>query len=215
PAPDPAPGLDRDGLAAAVAAASAAAEHLSAALAGAARLLEQPVVQAPTPPEVAQASGSAGEVRVGRRVPVRLPPGVIDDEPAAADHLVRVTDAVLVVDGYNVSQEGWPGTTIAEQRSRLVDALVELHARTGIEVLVVFDGAEGYDTRHSPLRVGVRVRFSPPGVEADDVVLDFAASLPPSRPVVVVSSDRRVRDGAHQLGANLLHSRQLLTALHR
>ncbi|MGI9033075.1 MAG: NYN domain-containing protein [Acidimicrobiales bacterium] len=61
----------------------------------------------------------------------------------------------------------------------------------------------------------VRVMFSPPGVEADDVILDEVAGVDPQRPVVVVSSDRRVRDGARARGANVLRSSQLLDLLRR
>jgi hypothetical protein len=81
---------------------------------------------------------------------------------------------------------------------------------------VVFDGA---DTPEPPA-VGttarsVRVRFSPPGVEADDVILDEVGVIDARRPLVVASSDRRVRDGAREGGANLLHSGQLLDLLRR
>ena len=65
----------------------------------------------------------------------------------------------------------------------------------------------------APARRWVRVRFSPPDVEADDVVLDLVAQLPSGRPVIVVSSDNRVREGARRGGANLLYSRQLLDTL--
>ena len=64
-------------------------------------------------------------------------------------------------------------------------------------------------------RPAVRVRFSPPGVEADDVIIELAGSIPAIRPVIVASSDRRVRDGARRHGANLLGARQLTEALRR
>lgn len=150
------------------------------------------------------------------RVPVALPAGILDDSTAAAEHLLRTPGAVLVVDGYNVTMTGWPDHGAAEQRRRLVTALADHAARTSMRVEVVFDGAEaevGAVPVPTPARQLVRVRFSPPGVEADDVVLDLVAQLPASRPVVVVSSDNRVRQGARSGGANLLYSRQLLDAL--
>ncbi|MBU6215779.1 MAG: hypothetical protein KGR17_04165, partial [Acidobacteria bacterium] len=52
--------------------------------------------------------------------------------------------------------------------------------------------------------------FSPVGVEADDVLIGVVPTLPVDRPVVVVSSDRRVRDGVRPFGANLLRSAELL-----
>jgi hypothetical protein len=52
-------------------------------------------------------------------------------------------------------------------------------------------------------------------VEADDVVLHRVAELDVARPVLVASTDRRVRDGASALGANVISSAQLLAVLRR
>ena len=151
-----------------------------------------------------------------RPMPVALPPGIFDDSVEAADHLVRVPGVAVLVDGYNVSKLGWPDHSIAEQRRRLVDALSEMSARTGAEVAVVFDGADTVWAPQVP-STGRRVRvlFSPPGVEADDVVIARAAELRPFRPVVVASSDNRVRAGSAGAGANVISSPQLLAVLHR
>jgi predicted RNA-binding protein with PIN domain len=141
---------------------------------------------------------------------------VLDDSVEAADHLVRVPGMALLVDGYNASQTGWPELPIAEQRRRLVDALAELAARTGVDASVVFDGAETAWPGVSPATPrSVKVSFSPADVEADDVILDRVAALDPSRRVLVASSDKRVRDGAAAMGANVISSAQLLGALRR
>ena len=147
------------------------------------------------------------------RAPALLPPGILEDSPEAAAHLVRRRGVVLLVDGYNVSQAGWPGLSIAEQRRRLVDALGELSARTGADVRVVFDGSDVGPAPVATTAQAVRVRFSPPGTEADDVIVAEVAEIPRGRPVVVVSSDHRVRDGSRSRGANLLRSSQLLGLL--
>jgi predicted RNA-binding protein with PIN domain len=145
-----------------------------------------------------------------------LPPGVLDDSVEAADHLFRAPGMAVLVDGYNVSQRGWPELAIAEQRRRLVDALTELAARTGADVSVVFDGADPVWPAAVPTTSRlVKVSFSPADVEADDVILSRVADLGPARPVLVASSDRRVRDGAAALGANVIASAQLLAALRR
>jgi predicted RNA-binding protein with PIN domain len=169
------------------------------------------LVPAPADPPVGGAAG-----RRERRTPVALPGGLLDDSVAAAAHLLRAPDAVLVVDGYNVTMTGWPELAAAEQRRRLVALLADLAARTSTRVELVFDGAEvdtGAITVPAPARQWVRVRFSLPDIEADDVVLDLVAQIPASRPVIVVSSDNRVREGARRGGANLLYSRQLLDTL--
>lgn len=150
------------------------------------------------------------------RIPVRLPGGLFDDSLEAADYLLHLPGALLVVDGYNVSMTAWPDIPVADQRRRLVAALVDLAARTSMPIEVVFDGADvGPAPKPGEVRALVRTRFSPPGVEADDVVLDLVAQLPSARPVVVVSSDNRVRDGARRLGANTLQSAQLVAVLAR
>jgi len=116
-------------------------------------------------------------------------------EPAlaqpAAEHLVRVPGMILLVDGYNVSLQAWPDVPIPEQRRRLVDALSAVAARTGVDAQVIFDGAEQPEPRSSglPPRSAVRVRFSPPDVDADEVLIELTEELPPARPVTVATSE--------------------------
>lgn len=218
PAPSPGPpAVDLAAVGGALRAASAALAQLGAALASAAAALGPPAEVPPAPP------ASDGEVRPARpappprRQPVRLPGGVFEDSPEAAEHLVRVPGAVLLVDGYNctLTDLPWRDLPVAEQRRRLVDALTELATRTGVDVEVVFDGAEvaGGPLVPSVGRRAVRVTFSDPAVEADDVVIARAAELPVDRPVVVASSDNRVRDGARRSGANVIGAEQLMALL--
>jgi len=135
---------------------------------------------------------------------------VMADTAAAVDQLLRVPRMVAVVDGYNVSMEGWPALDHGGQREQLLRLLSGVVARTGAEVHVVFDGdAEGRrPSVFAPMPV--RVHFSAAGVEADEVVLDLVARLPVDRPVLVVSSDREVRDGAARRGADTTSSASLL-----
>ena len=141
-----------------------------------------------------------------------MPPAVFEDSATAAEHLLRIPGMVLLVDGYNVTLEAWPGTPIPEQRRRLVDALAGLAARTGAEIQVVFDGAEQVEhrARGLPPRSPVRVRFSPPEVDADDVLIDLCEVLPIGRPVTVATSDRRVQDEVRKRGGNVISTPQLL-----
>lgn len=231
-------------VAAELARAAAGAAELAHSLAGLARLLGADGAEATatvrSSPRRRDAAGAApaGAVEAGtgsasadahpsgapasghppreRRAPVALPGGMFDDSVEAAEHLLRTPGAVLVVDGYNVSMEGWPDLAVAEQRRRLLVGISELALRTTTRVEVVFDGAEVDSPPVSAsARPLVRVRFSAPGVEADDVVVDLVGSIPAVTPVIAVSSDRRVRDGARRRGANLLHARQLLALLGR
>lgn len=240
PAPVPAPGPATDLAAtsgadpAVVAAEVARAAGGAAALAGALEALAQ-LVAGQAVGDGAGGQGHAGELdgdgsdpqRVGaaeatataadasgRRRPVELPGGVFDDSVEAAAHLLRTPDAVLVVDGYNLTMEGWPELGVADQRRRLVRGLSDLAHRTATHVEVVFDGADVEPlTVPTAARQIVRVRFSDPGVEADDVVIDLVGRIPAATPVIVASSDRRVRDGVRRRGANVVHARQILALL--
>jgi len=152
--------------------------------------------RAPTPP---------------RRRPSRLPGGVFDDAPEAVGALLRLSDMQVLVDGYNLSIAGWPDLDLELKRSRLLDVLSGLEASTGATFHVVFDGAEaGFGLPSESRLRSVQVRFTEPGVEADDVVLDLVSNLPIELPCTVVSSDHRVRDGARQRGANVVSSEQFL-----
>jgi predicted RNA-binding protein with PIN domain len=154
---------------------------------------------------------------VERRRPTPLPPGTFDDSVEAAGHLVRVEGVRVLVDGYNVTKSARPELALSEQRRWLTDAAVELAARTGARVELVFDGADERPSAPANLgrRQGVQVRFSAEGVEADDLLLELIEGLPRHVPVVVASDDRRVRDGAERRGANVVSTAQLLTVLGR
>jgi len=212
-----------------VAHAAAAAASLADALAEVAEALEQAREDARAAPpagvgdagaigavpQVGPGTAPAGET-AAQRVPLALPGGMFDDSLEAAEHLLRAPGAVLVVDGYNVTMTGWPELPAAEQRRRLVAALSDLAHRTSTAVELVFDGAE-VEPRSvpAPTRALVRVRFSDPGVEADDVIIDMVGRIPAATPVIVASSDNRVRTGVRRRGANLLHARQLVALLRR
>ena len=218
------PSLDRDALSALVARAAEAAALLSSSLAEAAELVRPDddgaelsateVVASPAPAPVPAPAPAPVRERRPRREPVAIPVGVFDDTPEAALHLLRAAGTTLAVDGYNVSLAGWPTLALSAQRRRLIDALEALAARTGCGVVVVFDGADvgaGLPGESRPR--GVQVRFTAPGVEADDELLALLDALPVDRPVTVASSDRRVADGARRRGASVVSGPQLLAVL--
>ena len=149
--------------------------------------------------------------RMARRRPVRMPSGMVDDSVAGAEHLVSRPGAVLLVDGYNATLSSWPELTLEHQRDRLLALLNDLTARiSGLAVHLIFDGDDHVIVPGRRRRSGVNVRFSPPDVEADDVVLALVDELPVDRVVIVASNDRRVRDSARLGGANVISVQQLL-----
>lgn len=166
---------------------------------------------APTVPE-ATGSATAGSATAGstrRRRPQRLVRGAVEGTPAGVDQLLRSPGALVVVDGYNLAMAVWRSLSPAELRDRTVGFLTDVRSRTGADVVVVFDGGEVGERLAVAAPVGVRTMFSPTGVEADDVIIDLMAKVPAEQPVVVVSSDRRVRDGVRRQGANVIRSEEL------
>ena len=148
-----------------------------------------------------------------RRSPAPLPPGMLKDTVEATEHLLRTPKVVMLVDGYNVTFKSWQELSVREQRVRLLQKLEELSARySEAEIVVVFDGTEtDYDYISTTARsLGVTVRFSPSGIEADDVIIKWCRDFPLWHPLVVVSHDSRVRESARQLGANLVQPSKLL-----
>ncbi|MGH8867308.1 MAG: NYN domain-containing protein [Actinomycetes bacterium] len=137
------------------------------------------------------------------------------DDPALLDQLLRLPQVHLVVDGYNVTKSGFGGQTLEDQRSRLLSGLAVLAAQTGAEVTCVFDGA----ALDAPVPVGaprgVRVRFSPPGTTADEVIRRLVRAEPEGRPLIVVSDDREVADGVRRSGARPCSAAMLLRWLER
>ncbi len=205
--------IDVDAIRSSVADAAAAAAALGRALTATVRALDSAGGEgAPaSPPRAARPPRTTpGPVRL----PAPLPPGIFEDEPAAAEHLVRRPGAVLVVDGYNASLRRWPDLALPEQRRRLTDALSALSARSGAEVHVVFDGADDQGGRSTGgARRGVTVTFSAGATEADEVIIDLPRRLPLVRPVVVATDDRRVRRTCAAAGANVISQAQLFALL--
>lgn len=213
PSAPPVPDVRLDQVRRAVHEAAAAASRLGAALGAAARALgEHALDEEADPPLGAGRVARPSEVPSRppeRRLPLPLPPGLLEESREAAEFLVRSQGMLVVVDGYNASLRRWPEHPITEQRRRLVQALAALSARSGCEVHVVFDGAGELARGSLPPRGRVRVTFSPAGVEADDLILDLVDQAPAHRPVAVASDDRRVRREAAARGANSLSQGQL------
>jgi predicted RNA-binding protein with PIN domain len=157
-------------------------------------------------PSVEPGVGSAAS-QVGR--------ALLSDDPLLLRRLLELPRVHLIVDGYNVSKEAWPTASLEQQRARLVAGLAGMVSGKGIETTVVFDGADLLHIPVVPSPRGVRVRFSPPGVTADDVIRQFVNAEPVGRPVVVVSTDREVAESVSKLGARSVSSAALVSVLGR
>ena len=135
------------------------------------------------------------------------------DDPASVDVLLALPNAHLVVDGYNVTKTGFGELPLADQRTRLVTGLGALAARTGAEVTCVFDGAEVVVPVPIAAARRIRVRFSPAGQTADELIRRLVGAEPPGRPVVVCSADNEVIDGVRRAGARVVAPTALLARL--
>lgn len=119
-----------------------------------------------------------------------------------------------LIDGYNLlhfaglARARYGPGDFDRARRRLLGRLArELNQSERTRTIVVFDG------RHAPgalrgesLTHGIRVLFSPEGLEADDTIEDLIRRHSAPRQLTIVSSDRRLRRAARARSAHCLDS---------
>ncbi|MBT8216658.1 MAG: NYN domain-containing protein [Acidimicrobiia bacterium] len=140
----------------------------------------------------------------------KLPPGARPDDRNAVDWLMRQPRAfTLLVDGYNVTFR-LSGSSDSAARERLNEELsrFKLRAMAPVNAVVVYDSTVNPETTTAPGPGGVWLRFTTLGLSADDEIRRLAAEA--TEPVVVVSSDREVREGSEQFGAIALWAEALI-----
>ncbi|WP_116998357.1 NYN domain-containing protein [Desertimonas flava] len=145
------------------------------------------------------------DVRPARRVPIGLPGPLARDPRKAAEYLLKTPSVLVFVDGYNVAKLTWPDLDLQAQREHLLDAVDTVARRYGSDITVVFDGAD-IPGSHTRARRLARVRYSPGGVIADDVIRSEVSAADASRPVVVVTNDAEIRRDVTAAGANVVAS---------
>jgi predicted RNA-binding protein with PIN domain len=177
-----------------------------------ARILDD-IVEAVRPEAVAAALATVE----GTVTPFAFPAGVSPDRKEAIVWLAAYEDPYgLVVDGYNVTflldEEGF---TEATTRDRLNEGLARLRraAAAPIQVTVVYDSAQAGGMTSSQGPGGIEIRFTEAGHSADEEILRIAAAT--SSRLAVISTDRRVREGAEECGALGLWSQALVAWLER
>jgi predicted RNA-binding protein with PIN domain len=185
--------------------------EVAAAASAARALAEQLEALLSAPTAIESRAQQDRDSRPANRTPVSLPGGVIGSSSEAAEHLAR-SDALMLIDGYNVAKLGWPNRLLERQRAALLDALENLARRFGTDVTVVFDGASIVGAYADRRRL-IRVVYSPEGVIADDVIRDEVKRLPTNRSVVVVTNDAEIVRDVRADGANVVPSNALLAIL--
>ena len=135
-----------------------------------------------------------------------VPDGIRPDQVDAIRWMLHQERPVtLVVDGYNVSYELDPSRArTPELREQVWDGLARLRrlAKGPLPVVLVWDSKEGESKIPGP----VETRFVD---NADDEVVRLAAELPGD--VIVISTDREVRERAEHNGAVALWSEALVS----
>lgn len=156
----------------------------------------------------------ADVARQGSRTPTSHG-SLSSDDPALLDQLLNLPRVHLIVDGYNVTKNAWPGSSLEIQRDRLLSGLAPLAARSGAEVTVVFDAADKAERPLVNRPRGVRVLYSPVGVIADEVIRQLVEAEPEGRPLIVVSSDQEVIRDVTRAGARAVAAAALSRLLSR
>jgi rRNA-processing protein FCF1 len=144
-----------------------------------------------------------------RRQPIELPRDAAKDPRRTAEFLLRVPGILVLVDGYNVAKLAWPDLSLEQQRDNMLDGVDGLARRFGTEFAVVLDGADIVGA-HTARRRLARVRYSPAGTTADDVIREEIAGLDQRRSVAVVTNDGEIRRDAIAVGANIITSDALI-----
>jgi predicted RNA-binding protein with PIN domain len=177
-----------------------------------ARMLDD-IVEAVRPEAVAVSP----EVLDGVVLPFALPAGVSPDQKDAVAWLATYEEAYgLVVDGYNVTflldEETF---TDPSARDRLNEGLARFRrmASAPVQVVVVYDSAQSGGMTANAGPGGIEIRFTESGHTADEEILAMAAAG--RTRLAVVSTDRRVREGAEEYGALGLWSQALVAWLER
>lgn len=142
--------------------------------------------------------------------PLVLAAGVRPDASDAIRWLIGLEEAaVVLVDGYNAQFHiDRSDFTSGSARRHLVEVLQRLRgaAPIGHRVVIVYDSTlPGSRDARSSLG-GVEVRFAADDRIADEEIVEMSAGL---ARVVVISSDREVREGAEANGAVVLWSEAL------
>ena len=142
-----------------------------------------------------------------RSAKLSVPAGVRPDRAEAVDWLLTLSGITVIVDGYNLLFHLEPGEFTSGRARRRLGTLMGhfvRKAKGAPTVQIVFDSALPGSRDLRWAEPGVAVTFADACRLADEVVVLIAAAT--AGPVVVVSSDREVREASDGVGAVVLWS---------
>jgi predicted RNA-binding protein with PIN domain len=141
------------------------------------------------------------------RMPLEIPRGIRPDRAEAVEWLLGAGAVAVIVDGYNLLFKLEPGDLPSGRSRRRLEALMAQFARKSggnATVRIVFDSSLPGTRDQRSRDDGVVVVFAEADRLADEEVVHLAAET--AGPVVVVTSDREVRENAALVGAAALWS---------
>jgi hypothetical protein len=108
----------------------------------------------------------------------------------------------VIIDGYNLLHVS-PQLSVRREellenaRNRLIEKLSRYKRQKNVSVAIVFDGWKGgMPTQNQEIIKGIKIIYSKLGEKADEVIKHIIANS--SEEVIVVSSDREIRDFAEK-----------------
>lgn len=108
----------------------------------------------------------------------------------------------VIIDGYNLLSTSSefsvrPEELLENARNRLIEKLSHYKRQKNASITIVFDGwKDGFFTQSQEISRGIKIIYSKRGEKADEVIKKMIANS--LRDVVVVSSDREIRDFAEK-----------------
>lgn len=118
----------------------------------------------------------------------------------------------VIVDAYNVLHQMRSGDIREADRKAFINKLAAYGRRKRLEMVVVFD-AGPFLFPSCDTQKGIVVRYSGSRMSADDLIIKMLRELK-GQEIVLVSSDRELRDAAKSVGLESLGSVEFIERLH-
>lgn len=120
----------------------------------------------------------------------------------------------LLIDGHNLIGR-MPNLRLddPDDEEKLLEYLRRYRGRTGHSLVVVFDPGQAYHPAKTKKQGGITIQFAPHGKTADQIIIQRVRRVKNPQGVMVVSSDRTVRQAAQQARVRILDSKEFARQL--
>lgn len=114
-----------------------------------------------------------------------------------------------LIDGHNLIGH-MPSLRLDDpnDEEKLLEYLRRYRARTGHHLTVIFDPGQSYQPASTKKRGGITVQFAPQGKTADQIIIRRLGKIKNPQAVMVVTSDRTVRQAAQQAGVRVVTAQE-------